>query len=342
MNVLLLGAGGFIGSHLVEGLIADGTHEVIGYDISDEKLDGIEGPNFRFIAGDVRQDETVIRDLVGATDVVVDLISYANPSLYVARPLEVFDLNFRTNLTVAGLCVDAGKRLIQFSTSEVYGTPMGPTYVEDESPLVMGPVTKQRWIYATAKQLLERVLHAYGLEDKLDYTIIRPFNVIGSRLDYLVKAATTGGPRVFSHFMSALLTGGPMYLVDGGHAHRTFTHVDDAVSAFMTLLTSPGASRQIFNLGNPGNDTTIRGLADLMKERYTELTGIPADNELVEISGEEFYGPGYADSNRVPPDVSKLRALGWEPRHDLRRTMSDAMQYYLDPAHQEFAAFESA
>ncbi len=329
MKILLLGAGGFLGSHIVEALVDQGTHEVVGLDLNAEKLEGIEGPNFEFVHGDVRTSKQVT-DLIVGSDVVVDLVSYANPSIYVEEPLEVFDLNFRSNLAVADLCVQHEVRLIQFSTSEVYGQPLGPTYQEDHSPLVMGPVTKQRWIYAASKQLLERVLHAYGLQDRLDYTIIRPFNVIGSRLDYLVPAGTIGGPRVFSHYMSALLTGGPMYVVNGGHAHRTFTHVGDAKSAFIALLEHPGASREIFNLGNPGNDIAIRDLAVLMKELFEEMTGATPGNELVEIDGEAFYGEGYEDTNRVPPDVSKLQALGWEPRQGLRATMGDAMRYYLE------------
>ncbi len=331
MKILLLGAGGFLGSHIAEALVAQAAHQVVGLDLDDGKLAGIGGPNFRFVRGDVRDDDRV-SELAVDVDVVVDLVSYANPSIYVTRPLEVFDLNFRSNLSVADLCVERGLRLIQFSTSEVYGRPLEPTYREDASPLVMGPVTKQRWIYAAAKQMLERVLHAYGLEDRLDYTIIRPFNVIGSRLDYLVPAGTMGGPRVFSHFMSALLTGGPMYLVNGGEAHRSFTHIADAADAMLTILEHPGASKQIFNLGNPANDTSIRNLALLMQELYEELTGIAPANDLVEVSGEEFYGEGYEDTNRVPPDVTKLRALGWEPRHDLRTTIGDAMRYYLGAA----------
>ncbi len=332
MNILLLGAGGFLGSHIAQGLIDQDTHDVVGLDLTDEKLDEVAGPNFRFVTGDVRDIELVERHLVGA-DVVVDLVSYANPSIYIEQPLDVFDLNFRSNLAVADLCVERGARLVQFSTSEVYGQPVEPTYREDHSPLVMGPVTKQRWIYATAKALLERVLHAYGLEDRLDYTIIRPFNVIGSRLDYLVPAGTVGGPRVFSHFMSALLTGGPMYLVNGGHAHRTFTHIADATAAFLALLEHPGAFRQIFNLGNPSNHTSIRELATLMMDLFEEMTGERPKNEVIEIEGEDFYGEGYEDTDRVPPDISKLRALGWEPRHGLRATLGEAMRYYFEREH---------
>jgi nucleoside-diphosphate-sugar epimerase len=334
MNLLLLGAGGFIGSHLVEALIAQGRHTIVGVDVADEKLAGIHGPTFTFVQADVASDLAVVDEFIDRADAVVDLIGYANPSIYVERPLDVFDLNFRLNLRVMERCVDTGIRFIQYSTSEVYGRPTGPTYREDQSELVMGPVTKQRWIYAASKQLLERVIHAYGLEGRLTYAILRPFNFLGARLDYLVPAGAMGGPRVFSHYMSALLTGGPMYLVDGGTVHRSFTHIEDANQAFLTILDHPEASNEAFNIGNPENDTTIRGFAELICDVYEELTGTEPNCELVEIDGQEFYGPGYQDTTRVVPDIEKLRRLGWEPRRDLRTAVTDAMRYYLDPSKQ--------
>ncbi len=331
MKLVIFGAGGFIGSNLVDHLIADRTHTVVGMDIADDKLEGIEGPNFTFVKGDVRKSDRLVEELVRDSDVVVDLVAYANPSIYVDTPLDVFELNFLQNLKIVDLCVAHGKRLFQYSTSEVYGKPAGDAYVEDASDLILGPISKQRWIYACSKQLLERIIHAHGLRGDLVHTIVRPFNFVGPRFDYLVPAGATGGPRVFAHFMSALLTGGPMYLVDGGEQHRAFTHIQDCNEAFTILLESPEAKNEIFNIGNPETDISIFDLAALMKDIYRELTGKEADNELRVISGEEFYGSGYEDMDRVAPDISKLSALGWEPKRDLRTTFRDAIAFHLDP-----------
>jgi UDP-apiose/xylose synthase len=332
MRITILGAGGFIGSHLVEHLLARGGYEVRGLDLSPEKLEGIEGPSFRFYQEDVRQRPPVLEELIASSDVVVDLIAYANPSMYVTEPLEVFELNFMQNLHIAQLCMAHRKRLIQYSSAEVYGKAnVGEAYHEDSTDGVFGPVHKQRWIYATAKMLLERVLFAHGLAGHLECTIIRPFNFIGSRIDYLVPAHSIGGPRVFPHFISALLTGGPLRLVDGGHVYRAFMHIDDANAAFQAILDHREETRnQIFNVGNPANNVTIREVSRIMLDLYEELTGAPAASEVVEMSGEEFYGVGYEDSSRLPPDVSKLRALGWAPRHDIRATFRDAMKFYLE------------
>ncbi|MDJ0496947.1 MAG: bifunctional UDP-4-keto-pentose/UDP-xylose synthase [Acidimicrobiia bacterium] len=330
MKLVLLGAGGFIGSNLVEYLIARAEHEVVGVDVSAEKLAGISGDNFSFVEADITDAQDLINDVIAGADVVVDLVAYANPSIYVESPLEVVELNFFENLRIAESCIRHNKRLIQYSTSEVYGkNPTSPRFVEDESELILGPVTKQRWIYAASKQVLERMLHGYGLQGDLEYTVVRPFNFVGPRFDYLVEAGTRGGPRVFAHFMSALLTGGPMYLVDGGTQRRCFTHIADANEAFTVLLDHPESINQAFNVGNPATDTSIRDLAILMKGIYADLTGDTPHNELVEISGEEFYGVGYEDTNRVPPDISKLATLGWKPRFDLETTFRDAIQYNL-------------
>ncbi len=337
MKITILGAGGFIGSHLVEHLLARGEHELIGLDITDEKLNGYRHSAMTFHLADIRAVPELVDDVIRQSDLVFDLIAYANPSLYVTSPVEVFDLNFMQNLRVAESCIKHNTRLIQFSSAEVYGKSLeGGEYSEETSDVVFGPVNKQRWIYATAKLLLDRVLYAHGTAGNLDYTIIRPFNFIGPRIDYLVPAGSMGGPRVFAHFLSALLGDGPMYLVDGGQMHRAFLHIDDAMTAMQTILDHPDKTRnQIYNVGNPANNVTIQELGEMMMAMYQELTGRPSGARLVEVSGEEFYGVGYEDSDRLPPDITKMRMLGWRPQHDLLTTLRDSMGYYLDPEFED-------
>ncbi len=331
MKLFIIGAGGFIGSNLIEHLIEEGVHDVVGVDITEAKLEGISGDNFRFIEADVTIEHDLIDKLVSETDVVVDLVAYANPSLYVSNPIEVIRLNFFENVKITEMCMRHGKRLFQYSTSEIYGKrAQNGTYIEDSSDLVMGPTNKQRWVYASGKQFLERIIHAHGLAGDIEYTIVRPFNFVGPRFDYLVEAGTKGGPRVFAHFMSALLTGGPMYLVDGGEQRRTFTHVKDTNRAFSTLIDNPRAINEIFNVGNPTTDISMKELAALMTDIYEDLTGDTYTGDVIEISGVEFYGEGYEDMDRVPPSIAKIEALGWTPEHNLDRIFRDTIQYNLD------------
>jgi UDP-apiose/xylose synthase len=335
VKLFIIGAGGFIGSNLIEHLIEEGVHDVVGVDITKAKLEGISGDNFRFIEADVTSQADLVDKLIAETDVVVDLVAYANPSLYVSKPLDVIRLNFFENVKIAEMCMRHDKRLFQYSTSEIYGKRSeNGTYKEDSSNLVMGPTTKQRWVYASGKQFLERIIHAHGLAGDIEYTIVRPFNFVGPRFDYLVEAGSKGGPRVFAHFMSALLTGGPMYLVDGGEQRRTFTHIKDTNTAFSTLIDNPAAINQIFNIGNPSTDVSMKELAALMTNIYQELTGNVYTGETIEIDGEEFYGSGYEDMNRVPPSIEKIQALGWNPLYDLDTIFRDTIQYNLDQFEQ--------
>lgn len=348
LHILMLGAGGFIGSHLTDRLLADG-HRVTALDTHTDKLDHALGhPTLTFVDHDIFDHAFSLETLIAGSDLVVDLIAHANPGLYVRQPLDVFRLNFNENLRIAELCVKHGKRLIQFSSCEVYGKslaavcgdrlpdpgdPALATFSEDTTDLIMGPVGRHRWIYACAKQLLERVLHAHGLEGRLKYTIIRPFNFIGPRIDYL-PSETDGVPRVFSYFMEALQTGGTMKLVDGGDHRRCYTYIEDAVDCIARIVENPDGvcDRQIFNIGSPHNETSIRDLALAMRDIFEAEFAPPGAPraQIVDVTGEAFYGPGYEDSDRRIPDIAKARTLlGWEPRWGLRDLLRETMAYYV-------------
>lgn len=355
MKILLLGAGGFIGTNIVERLLSDGVHRVTALDISQEKLATAEGQaGFTFLHHDIRQNHEQLEEWIQSHDLVIDLVAVANPSLYVTDPIGVFNLNFTENLKIVELCVKHRKRIIQFSSCEVYGKTLSGAlgkapseaecpFHEDTTPLIMGPVGAHRWIYASAKQLLERVLHAYGLQHQLNYTIIRPFNFIGPRIDYL-PSECAGNPRVFSHFMNALLYGTPMKLVDGGANYRSYTYIGDAVECVIRIIENPGGvcDRQIFNVGSSGNELSIRQLAERMKalfRRQFYQAGDP-EPEIISVSSEEFYGPGYEDCDRRIPDVSKAqRLLGWTAQHDLESTLLLTMSYFVK-RHREKSNFE--
>jgi len=348
LRILSLGAGGFIGSHLTRHLIEAG-HTVVGVDTHVDKIEDLLGQcNLRFERRDIREPGFDLRGLVAESDLVIDLIAYANPGIYLRQPLDVFQLNFLENLKIAEACVDEGKRLVQFSSCEVYGKTAArsipdklvdpedralATFSEDETDLLLGPVSRHRWIYACAKQLLERVLHAYGLEGRLSYTVIRPFNFIGPNIDYL-PSEKGGFPRVFSQFLDALLKGTPMKLVDGGAQRRCYTYIEDAVTCIGRIVENPGGvcDGQIFNVGSPQNEVSIRDLALLMREIYAEELGPKGArlSEIVDVPAEEFYGEGYDDSDRRIPDITKARTLlGFEPRYALRETVELSMRGFM-------------
>ncbi|MGH9441708.1 MAG: bifunctional UDP-4-keto-pentose/UDP-xylose synthase [Thermoanaerobaculia bacterium] len=348
MKVLSLGSGGFIGAHLAQQLLENG-HDVTGIDTHTDKIaDLLEHPRLEFIQRDVTDRAFDLEGAVADAEVVIDLVAHANPGIYVRNPLEVFRLNFQENLRIAEICIRQNRRLIQFSSCEVYGktpvavlngqlsdpeNPAYATFAEDRTDLIMGPVGRHRWIYACAKQLLERVLHAHGLDGRFNYTIVRPFNFIGPKIDYL-PGETDGVPRVFSYFMEALLDGTPMKLVDGGRQRRCYTFIRDAVDCVARIVENRGGvcDREIFNVGSPDNETSIRELAELMRDLYSRhfAAGKTPLPEIIEVSAKEFYGDGYEDSDRRIPDIGKAqRLLGWTPRTRLAEMLMSTMEYYV-------------
>ena len=160
MMISIFGGGGFIGSHLVDYLISE-DYSVTAIDIDSEKISEncLKSKKFTFISLDIQKDDKPIKEIIKNSDIVINLIAYAVPELYLKKPLEVVELNLSDNLKIVKQCVELKKRIIQFSSCEVYGLLGGRNGVfsEESSLLILGPVQKNRWIYSCAKQLLERI-----------------------------------------------------------------------------------------------------------------------------------------------------------------------------------------
>ena len=332
-TITVLGCGGFIGSHLLEALLSTTDFEVLGADLSSKKIVHlIDHERFTFYETDIH-DPGAVMPLLKLSGTVVSLAALCNPWLYNHTPVAVIESNFVRMYPLVQACSECNCRLVHFSTSEVYGKTLGtaagvagddPSLFllnEENSPLLLGPVHAQRWCYASAKQLLERTIFAYGYERGLDYTIVRPFNFIGPQMDFIPGIDGEGVPRVIACFMDALLHGRPLQLVDGGKNKRCFTAISDAVDATVKIIRQPDAARGgIFNIGNPGNETTIADLAGKMIELYHEFVTAEADRHpsIENVTADEFYGDGYEDSDRRVPDISgAVERLGWHPEVDL-------------------------
>jgi UDP-apiose/xylose synthase len=329
-SICLLGGGGFLGSHLAEALA---RRPGLAVEVVDTSLDKVERREGLRLTQASLCEPGLLAGVVRRSQVVVSLTALCNPSLYNTRPLDVIESNFSELVPLVRLCRQAGRRLIHFSTCEVYGRgeDRGERAMsEDDSPLVLGPVRSERWTYSCAKQLLERLIWAEGQHGGLAFTIIRPFNVIGSRMDYLPGIDGEGVPRVLASFIGALLRGEPLRLVDGGCQRRAFMHVRDLVEAMERVLDRPAACRgQILNLGHPGNDVTIRELGERLAALYQRRCGGPLPR-LEEVSADELYGAGYDDVLRRVPDVGKARQLlEWEPRLGLDEVLADILDDYL-------------
>jgi len=336
MKILILGVNGFIGNALTRRILAATDWEIHGMDLSASKLGHSLGdPRFHFLEGDMTVSKDWVDRSIDACDVVLPLVAIATPATYVKDPLRVFELDFEENLRVVRRCVGSGKRVVFPSTSEVYGMCADPEFLEDESVLVTGPIAKPRWIYSCAKQLLDRVIAAYGQQAGLQYTCFRPFNWIGPKLDS-IDTAKEGSSRVVTQFMVDLAQGSPIRLVDGGEQKRCFTYLEDGIDGLMKILENRDGicDSEIFNLGNPANECSVRELAEKLVALFkVRRASLPAYREprIEGIGAEAFYGRGYQDIAVRKPSVEKARRLlGWEPRTSLDTALGVTMDAFLD------------
>ncbi|KAL0417647.1 UNVERIFIED_CONTAM: UDP-D-apiose/UDP-D-xylose synthase 2 [Sesamum radiatum] len=373
ITICMIGAGGFIGSHLCEKLMADTPHKVLAVDVYNDKIKHLLEPSslqwadrIQFHRLNIKSDSR-LEGLIRMADLVIflaflaqflhlgqfrrkmtiNLAAICTPADYNTRPLDTIYSNFIDALPVVKYCSENGKRLIHFSTCEVYGKTIGaflpkdsplrqdPNYYilkEDTSPCIFGPIEKQRWSYACAKQLIERLIYAEGAENGLEFTIVRPFNWIGPRMDFIpgIDGPSEGVPRVLACFSNNLLRREPLKLVDGGQSQRTFVYIKDAIDAVLLMIENPArANGHIFNVGNPNNEVTVRQLAEMMTQVYSKVTGESSiETPTIDVSSKEFYGEGYDDSDKRIPDMTIInRQLGWNPKTSLWDLLESTLTY---------------
>jgi UDP-apiose/xylose synthase len=348
MKIAVLGCGGFIASHLLERLLKTDRYQIVGWDTQDSKIKHLlDHKYFTFHKIDIYRDNE-LKAKIKDFDVVIHLAAICNPSQYNKVPLSVINSNFIDAHEIVSLCSQEKKWLIHFSTSEVYGRTLS-SYLkdgfakaekafyeldEDTTPFIMGPLSNQRWSYASAKQLLERFIYAHHYENNLDFTIIRPFNFFGPRMDFIPGVDGEGIPRVLASFIYALLSREAIPLINGGTARRTFIFIEDAVEPIELMLQNPElAKNEIFNIGNRNNEVTISELAHVIRDIWAEVTGDESfeQHPIREISGEEFYGPGYEDCDRRMPSLKKLEEkFGWKPKTDFKSMLKKTLSCYYE------------
>lgn len=342
-KVLILGINGFIGHHLSQRILADTDWQVYGMDMASDRLGTSLGhPRLKFVDGDITINKEWVEYHVRKCDVILPLVAIATPATYVREPLRVFELDFEANLPIIRHCVKYRKRVLFPSTSEVYGMCPDAEFDPYASPLVYGPIEKQRWIYACSKQLMDRVIWGYGQEGRLDFTLFRPFNWIGAGLDNM-HSAKEGSSRVISQFLGHIARGEQLRLVDGGTQRRCFTGISDGIDALMTMIENKDncASGKIFNVGNPKNNFSVRELAQQMLQlaaEYPEYRANAAKVQLVETTSGEYYGKGYQDvANRVPKIDNTRAELGWEPKVTMREALTGIFDAYRNELGQAAA-----
>ncbi len=331
MKVLILGINGFIGNQLVKKALKETDWDIYGLDMADNKLQhSLNNPKLHFVKGDVYEHQQWVEEHVLQCDVVLPLIAVATPATYVTDPMKVFNLDFESNLPIIRYALKYNTRLVFPSTSEVYGMSDEEEFNEETSKLTQGPINKERWIYSCCKQLLDRVIYAYGNHDNLRFTLFRPFNWIGPTQDDM-EIAKKGEARVVTQFISNIIEGKDLQIVDGGAQRRSFTYIEDGIDALIKIIENEDdcADGRIFNIGNPNNQASIKELAELVLELAQEY---PKYNpvKIANVDSGNYYGKGYQDvPNRVPSIANAKKYLNWEPKTDLRTAMKTTLDFYL-------------
>lgn len=338
VRVLILGVNGFIGNALTDRLLQDDRYIVHGMDLQNDKIQRLlKRDRFEFEEGDISINREWIEYHVRKCDVILPLVAIATPKEYVRNPLRVFSLDFEENLRIVRYCAKYHRRIIFPSTSEVYGMCTDERFDEDNSNLIVGPIRMERWIYSASKQLLDRVIYAYGEHENLPFTLFRPFNWIGPRLDSL-DSARLGSSRAITQLALNLVEGTPINLVDGGEQKRCFTDVTDGVECLFRIIENKDnvCEKGIFNIGNPDNEASIKELAEMvvkvfeehpLRDRFPKFAGYQ-----VTKSGD-YYGKGYQDVIHRKPSIRKAKELlGWEPKVSMLDSVRTTMDFFLREA----------
>ncbi len=303
---LVTGGAGFIGSHLVEALLAAGRRVLVLDDLSTGSLANLDAvrthPHLEIVV-DSAASPTRLGELISQADEVYHLAAVVGVRLVMEEPVRTVATNVEPTEAVLRLVDAQRKPLFLASTSEVYGkNPKMPLAEEDD--LVLGPTSRGRWIYACSKALDEYLALSYWRRSGLPVVIARLFNVVGPR-----QVGRYG--MVLPRFVDQALAGGPLVVHDDGGQVRCFAHVADVVRGILDLMACPAARGRVFNLGND-EAVTIRELA----ERVVRV--VNPGVEIRHISYKEAYGEGFDEIRDRVPDLRRVReAIGYRTPHSL-------------------------
>lgn len=293
-SVLVTGGAGFIGSHLVERLLAAGHRVTVIDDFSTgnpENLRGAEGnPRLRVIEAKVSRFHH-LSAVVEEADAIFHLAAAVGVDLVVKSPIQTIRTNLGETEAVLEAASEFGRPVLVTSTSEVYGKSSKEDF-DEEDDLLIGPPHLQRWSYACSKLMDEFLALAYAAERGLPVIVVRVFNTVGPR-------QTGRYGMVLPRFIAAAQAGASLRVFGDGQQTRCFAYVADTVEALWRLMACPAARGQVFNVGST-EEITIRGLAD----RVVRLLQSPSSVELVSYA--EAYAPGFEDMRRRRPSVAKL------------------------------------
>jgi UDP-glucose 4-epimerase len=315
-TALVTGGAGFIGSHLVEALLAAGRRVVVLDDFSTgcpANLAAVrDHPRLRIVPDSIT-NEARLGELLAEADEVYHLAAVVG----VRRVLDEPEMTVATNVgpteTLLRRLAERPRPLFLASTSEVYGKNPKVPLAEDDD-LVLGPTPRGRWIYACSKALDEYLALAYHQRTGLPVIVGRFFNVVGPR-----QVGRYG--MVLPRFVDQALAGGPLVVYDDGGQVRCFAHVADVVRGILGLMACPAAPGRVFNLGSD-QPVTVRGLAELVVRAVDPALAVE------HIPYARAYAPGFEDIRCRVPDLRRIRdTIAYRPRHTLEDVVREVVAW---------------
>jgi len=319
MKILITGGAGFIGSHLAESLLGQ-SHEVI---IVDNLSTGRKSNIKHLLLNDKLTvyyhsilDKPLMDDLIFQSDEIYHLAAPVGVKWIMEHPIQSILENVRGIDIMLELADKYKKKILITSSSEVYGKHIEHTLKEDDNR-VMGSVRNHRWSYANAKTMDEFLALAYFREHQLPVVVVRLFNTVGPR-------QTGQYGMVIPNFVKRALSGEPISVFGDGTQSRSFTYVNDVISAMVRLMAEPKALGEIFNIGN-GEEITMMALAQRVKKKTNSASTIET------ISYEKAYGAGFEDMQRRTPNIDKIQSLiGYQPTLNIDKILDSVIQFYKD------------
>ncbi|MCS7287293.1 MAG: GDP-mannose 4,6-dehydratase [Anaerolineae bacterium] len=319
MRALVTGGAGFIGSHLVDELLARGYEVVVLDDFSQGNeanlAHNFSNPSFRLVRGDVT-DAPLVERLVRESDVIYHLAAVVGVYYVLQDPLRTIKVNVLGTELVLEFAHRYRKRVLVASSSEVYGKSRKRLLKERDNG-IFGPPEASRWCYALSKSLDEHMALAYyrlGLE----VSVVRYFNAYGPRLD------PRGYGSVVARFISQALDGIPITVYGDGSQTRSFTYVSDTVRGTILAATLPQALGKIFNIGN-GREISILELARLIKEKAG------SQSPIIFVPYDKAYGPDFEEAPRRRPDTSRAeKLLGFKAEVSLEEGLERTIEWFKE------------
>jgi len=316
-KALITGGAGFVGSHLAEALLAQGTAVEVIDDLSTGSIDNIahlkDDPNFSYVL-DTAMNRPVMLELIDRADVVFHLAAAVGVQLIIDEPVRTIETNIKISELVLELAARKKRPVLLVSTSEVYGK-LDRQKFNEEDDLVLGPTSRSRWCYAASKIIDEFLAMAYFAEKKLPTVVVRLFNTIGPR-------QTGQYGMVVPRFVRQALNGDPITVYGDGSQQRSFTWVGDVVEALIKIIHKPKAWGEVFNIGHR-SETSILELANMVKKMTN------SKSEILFVPYDEAYEAGFEDMQRRLPDLTRIQEfIGYEPSLDLPEMLEQIIAYY--------------